>query len=55
MTGMRYVHKRSRSAEAADLLQAIFAAELISPSRALVSCRAIACSGARKSMMLRYR
>lgn len=35
MSGMRYVHKRSNSPEAADLLQAIFAAELISPSRSL--------------------
>jgi hypothetical protein len=32
---MRYIHKRSNSPEAADLLQAIFAAELVSPSRAL--------------------
>jgi hypothetical protein len=35
VTRARYIHKRSRSAEAADILQAIFAAELISPSRAL--------------------
>jgi hypothetical protein len=35
VSAARYIHKRSRSLEAADLLQAIFVAELISPSRAL--------------------
>jgi hypothetical protein len=35
VSALRYIHKRSRSPEAADLLQAIFAAELISPSGAL--------------------
>jgi hypothetical protein len=35
MSGLRYIQKRSSSPEAADLLQAIFAAELLSPSRSL--------------------